>query len=123
MDRYNNKTYYKFKVGPFGYDNVGAPLKKGIVRITQPSLASVGLGNVPAEQLQLWRDGQEVAIYTSKPTGLLSSSDYIEFLESLLTAKQIETYTPVRDYQLTDYWNLSSDSAAYFFHGEFIGNE
>ena len=110
-----NKTYYKFKVGPFGYDNVGAPLKKGIVRITQPSLASVGLGNVPAEQLQLWRDGQEVAIYTSKPTGLLSSSDYIEFFGELANGKADRDLYTSPDYQLTDYWNLSSDSAAYFF--------
>ena len=47
-----NKTYYKFKVGPFGYDIVGAPVKKGAVRINQPALAAAGLGNIPAEKFQ-----------------------------------------------------------------------
>src|SRR4051812_31616390 len=75
-----NKTYYKFKIGAFGYDGVGAPIRRGVVRITQPALASAGLSNVPAEQFQLWRDGQEVYIYVSKSTGILSTSDYIEFI-------------------------------------------
>src|SRR5436190_6249593 len=74
-----NKTYYKFKVGPFGYDAVGAPVKNGVVRINQSSLAAIGLGSIPAEQFQLWRDGEEVTVYISKTTGILSASDYIEF--------------------------------------------
>lgn len=117
-----NKTYYKFKVGPFGYDNVGAPLKNGIVRIPQSSLVSAGLANVPAEQLQLWRDGQEVAIYTSKPSGLLSSSDYIEFFGELANGKADKDLYTSPDYQLSDYWNLSSDSSAYFLTTNSSGN-
>src|SRR4051812_34340646 len=74
-----NKTYYKFKVGPFGYDLAGAPVKCGVVRINQPLLAGAGLGNIPTEQFQLWRDGKEVPLYTSRTTGILSASDYIEF--------------------------------------------
>src|SRR4051812_2246967 len=74
-----NKTYYKFKVGPFGYDIVSAPVKNGVVRINQPLLSAVGLGSIPAEQFQLWRDGEEVPVYISKATGILSASDYIEF--------------------------------------------
>src|SRR4051812_35350935 len=75
-----NKTYFKFKIGPFGYDIVGAPVRQGVVRITQPALATAGLGNTPAEEFQLWRDGEEVRIYTSKASGILSPSDYIEFI-------------------------------------------
>src|SRR5207247_7204601 len=74
-----NKTYYKFKVGPFGYDIVGAPIANGVVRITQPTLAVIGLGNIPAEQFQLWKDGKEVPVYISNATGIMSPSDYIEF--------------------------------------------
>src|SRR3954466_3711522 len=78
-----NKTYFKFKIGPFGYDIVGAPFRRGLVRITQPTLASAGLGNIPAEQFQLWRDGEEVCIYVSKTSGILSPSDYIEFIAEI----------------------------------------
>ena len=82
-----NKTYYKFKIGPFGYDIVGAPIKNGVVRINQPVLAAIGLDNIFAEQFQLWRDGQEVPIYISKTTGILSSSDYIEFWGEIANGK------------------------------------
>jgi hypothetical protein len=58
-----NKTYYKFTVG-----------KTGLFRIPQSALNSIGLGNIPAEQFQLWRNGEEVGLYTSVTTGLLSSS-------------------------------------------------
>src|SRR5215831_13641342 len=71
---YNNewidysKTYYKFKVAV-----------TGLYRISQPTLASIGLGATPAQQFQLWRNGKEIPIYTSVQTGALGSSDYIEF--------------------------------------------
>src|SRR5215217_4699461 len=71
---YNNewidysKTYYKFKVG-----------RTGLYRIPQSLLFSAGLSSTPAEHFQLWRNGKQVPIYTSVPSGALSSSDYIEF--------------------------------------------
>ena len=63
-----NKTYYKFRLA-----------KDTLCRITQPALASAGLGSVPAEQFQLFRNGQEVRLYTSVSTGAMGASDYIEF--------------------------------------------
>src|SRR5665647_1823635 len=63
-----NKTYLKFSVG-----------KTGLFRIPQSALNSIGLGNTPAEQFQLWRNGEEVGLYTSVATGPLGASDYIEF--------------------------------------------
>ena len=63
-----NKTYYKFNVG-----------KNGLYQIIQSTLNAIGLGNIPAEQFQLWRNGEEVLLYTSVATGPLGSSDYIEF--------------------------------------------
>src|SRR4026207_424362 len=71
---YNNewidysKTHYKFYVG-----------KTGLYRISQTTLASNGIGSIPAEQFQLWRNGRQVPIYTSVPSGPLSGSDFIEF--------------------------------------------
>ena len=71
---YNNewidysKTYYKFYVR-----------NTGVYRISQTVLASNGIGSIPAEQFQLWRNGREVPIYTSDPIGPLSGSDFIEF--------------------------------------------
>jgi len=82
-----NKTYYKFKVGPFGYDALSIPIAKGVVRIPQPALAAIGLGSVPSEQFQLWRDGEEVPLYISTSSGVLSSSDYIEFWGEMSNGK------------------------------------
>src|SRR4051812_9602266 len=71
---YNNewidysKTYYKFKIA-----------KNGLFRIPQSLLSSAGLGSTPAEYFQLWRNGVQVPVYTSVPSGVLSASDYIEF--------------------------------------------
>lgn len=109
-----NKTYYKFKVDPFGYDIVGAPIKKGMVRISQPALSAAGLGNVPAEQFQLWRDGAEVPIYISKTTGTLSSTDYIEFFGEIANGKPDRDLYTNPDFQLSDYWSLETDFASYF---------
>jgi len=58
-----NKTYYKFKVGA-----------TGLYRISQSVLSGAGLGSVPAEQFQLWRNGQQIPIYTSVPAGVLGAS-------------------------------------------------
>src|SRR5215216_4155234 len=71
---YNNewidysKTYYKFKVGT-----------NGLYRISQAALNSLGIGNTPAQDFQLWRNGQEVPLYTSVAAGPLTAADYIEF--------------------------------------------
>src|SRR3954468_7632884 len=69
-----NKTYFKFKVMGFGSDNVGAPIPNGIVRIPSSTLTSAGLSGASAENFQLWRDGEEVAIYVSKPSGPLGTN-------------------------------------------------
>src|SRR5215831_3732121 len=95
-----NKTYYKFKVGPFGYDGVGAPVRRGVVRITQPALAAAGLSDIPAEQFQLWRDGEEVRLYISKSSGILSSTDYIEFIGEIANGKPDRQLYSDTSYQL-----------------------
>src|SRR3954471_19855196 len=109
-----NKTYYKFKVGPFGYDIVGAPVEKGVVRISEASLAAAGLGNIPAEQFQLWKDGNEIPIFISRSNGILSSSDYIEFWGEIANGKPDRQLYNDTSFQLSAHWSLESDSAAYF---------
>jgi hypothetical protein len=63
-----NKTYYRFRTGG-----------TGAFRITQSQLAAIGLGGVDAAHFQLWCKGQEVAVYTSQPTGALPANGFIEF--------------------------------------------
>ena len=117
-----NKTYYKFKVGPFGYDNDGAPIEKGVVRINGTALAAAGLANVTAEQFQLWKDGKEVPIFISKSSGTLSSSDYIEFWGEIANGNTDTQLYNDSSFQLSTHWSLESDSAAYFLTVNPSGN-
>ena len=98
-----NKTYYKFKVGT-----------TGLYRITQATLSSIGLDNAPAENFQLWRNGKEISLYTSVPTGLFSGSDYIEFWGEMNDGKPDNQLYLDPDYQLNDHWSLQTDTASYF---------
>src|SRR4030095_16169659 len=98
-----NKTYYKFKLGT-----------TGLYRITQATLSSIGLDNTPAENFQLWRNGREIALYTSVPAGILSGSDYIEFWGEMNDGKADKELYVNPDYQLNDHWSLQTDTAAYF---------
>lgn len=109
-----NKTYYKFKVMGFGSDNVGSPTRNGMVRIPFSTLTSTGLAATAAENFQLWRDGEEVPIYVSKPSGLLGGTDYIEFFGEINNGKLDKELYRNPDYQLNDKWSLQTDTAAYF---------
>ena len=99
-----SKTYYKFKVG-----------QSGVYRINQPALSSLGLSNVTAEQFQLWRNGVEVNLFTSQPSGsVLTSTDYIEFLGEKNDGKPDKNLYRDTSYQLSDSFSLFSDTASYF---------
>jgi len=106
---YNNEwinysqTYYKFRVGI-----------TGLYRISQSTLNSIGIGNTPAENFQLWRNGQEIPLYTSVPAGLLGGSDYIEFWGEMNDGKADKQLYTDPDYQLNDHWSLQTDTASYF---------
>jgi hypothetical protein len=106
---YNNewidysKAYYKFKVG-----------STGLYRIQQSTLAGLGVGSVPAEQFQLWRNGVQVPLYTSVPSGPMGSSDYIEFWGEMNDGKPDNALYRNSDYQLNDKWSLQTDTAAFF---------
>jgi len=98
-----SKTYYKFKL-----------VQSGLYHINESVLASAGLSSVPAEQFQLWRNGKQVRIYTSVPTGPLGSTDYIEFWGEMNDGKPDKTLYRDSTFQLNDHYSLSSDSAVYF---------
>lgn len=117
-----SKTYYKFSIGGFGTDAVGAPVPKGLVRIPYSALSAAGLAGIPAEHFQLWRDGAEVPLYMSKASGSLSSGDYIEFYGQINTGKLDNELYRDPDYQLSDYWSLQTDTAAYFLTANAAGN-
>ena len=106
---YNNewidfsKTYYKFKLAT-----------TGLYRIPQTVLAAAGLGNVPVQNFQLFRNGQEIPIYTSASSGTLGASDYIEFWGEMNDGKPDKPlyYNPA--YQHTTKWSLQTDTAVFF---------
>jgi hypothetical protein len=106
---YNNewinysRTYYKFKVGA-----------TGLYRISQPTLASLGIGSIPAEQFQLWRNGQQVPVYTTIQTGPMGGSDYIEFWGEMNDGKPDSVLYRNLDYQLNNKWSLETDTVSFF---------
>jgi hypothetical protein len=114
---YNNewidysKTYYKFKVG-----------KTGLYRISQPALAATGLGTAPAQQFQLWRNGKQIPIYTSVPSGAFSTTDYIEFWGEMNDGKADAALYRQPEFQLNDKWSLETDTSVYFLTLNGAGN-
>ncbi|HEY0730937.1 MAG TPA: hypothetical protein VGD33_00860, partial [Chitinophagaceae bacterium] len=114
---YNNewidysKTYYKFK----------SP-KTGLHRISQATLVAAGLGSVPAEHFQLWRNGVEVPLYTTVATGVFSGSDYIEFWGEMNDGRADKALYRQAGYQLNDKYSLATDSATYFLTVNPTGN-
>ena len=106
-----SKTYYKFQVG-----------KDSLYRISQSTLNGLGLANIPAEQFQLWRNGEEQVLYITKPSGILSTTDYIEFWGRMNDGKMDKKLYRSPDYQLSDKYSLQTDTAAYFLTVNSIGN-
>ena len=98
-----NKTYFKFKVG-----------KDGLYRIPQSVLSAAGLGNAPAEHFQLWRNGEQVPIFTSVATGSMGASDYIEFWGKMNDGSPDRTMYRNTSFHLNNKWSLQTDTAAYF---------
>jgi hypothetical protein len=98
-----NKAYYKFKVG-----------ENGLYRIPFSTLQANGLANTPAEHFQLWRNGKEVPLFTSKTVGVLTAADFIEFFGQMNDGKADAVLYKKPEFQLSDKWSLQTDTAAYF---------
>lgn len=106
-----SKTYYKFKVG-----------SSGLYRIPQSALATINLGNADVSSFQLWRNGEEVALYTSNQTGVLAAGGYIEFWGEANDGKaDQELYRNPLD-QINNSKSLFTDTAAYFLTVNAAGN-
>ncbi len=106
-----SKTYFKFKIA-----------KDSLCRIYQPALASIGLGATPAENFQLWRNGKEVRMYTSVPSGVLGAGDYLEFWGEMNDGKPDKNLYRNTDYQLCDKYSLETDTVNYFLTVNTIGS-
>lgn len=106
---YNNewidysKTYYKFNVG-----------RTGLYRIPQSTLSSIGIGGTAAENFQLWRNGRQVALYTSVPSGPLGAGDYIEFWGQQNDGLPDSTLYRDTSFILSNKYSFQTDTAAFF---------
>lgn len=98
-----NKTYYKIKVG-----------QTGLYRIPYTVLQSNGLSSADASSFQLWRNGQEVPLFVSIPTGVLGVADYLEFFGEINDGKLDEALYSRPGLQLANKWSLQTDTAIYF---------
>jgi len=99
---YSN-TYFKFKIGV-----------TGLYRIPQSVLSANGMGSVPVQNFQLFRNGQEVPIYTSASSGVLGGSDYIEFWGLMNDGVPDGPLYRYPSYQHTTASSLETDTAVYF---------
>ena len=97
------KTYYKIKVG-----------QSGLYRIPFSVLQSNGLGTTDASSFQMWRNGQEVPIYTSIPSGVFGINDFVEFYGEINDGKVDESLYSRVGLQLSNKWSLQTDTAVYF---------
>jgi Peptidase family C25 len=98
-----SKTYYKFKLA-----------KDTLTRIYQPVLAAAGLGSVPAENFQLWRNGKQVRMFTSVTSGTMGSNDFLEFWGEMNDGKPDKGLYRNPDHQMCDKYSLETDTATYF---------
>ncbi|HEX7844551.1 MAG TPA: C25 family cysteine peptidase [Chitinophagaceae bacterium] len=97
-----SKTYYKFKIAV-----------TGLYRIDQAALpAAINTAN--AQYFQLWRNGQQIPLYTSRQTGAFQGGDYIEFWGEMNDGKPDNIMYRQTDFQLNDKWSTQTDTAAYF---------
>lgn len=106
-----SQSYFKFKIA-----------EEGFYRITRSELQAAGLdvSIVPASRIQLFREGQEVAINVQTIEGD-QSIDYLEFYG---TGKDGTSDTELYDAgdQPHTLYNLFTDSASYFLTYK-LGNE
>jgi hypothetical protein len=107
---YSN-TYFKFKVGA-----------TGLYRIPQSVLAANGMASVPVQNFQLFRNGQEVPIYTSASGGVLGGGDYIEFWGLMNDGVPDLPLYRYPSYQHTTASSLETDTAVYFLTVNPTGN-
>lgn len=98
-----NKTYYKFKTG-----------KEGIYRISKAQLDAIGFpAGVSGNQIQLFRDGQQLPIFTST-NGIFGPNDFIEFFGETAHGRFDKQLYEDTSWHPNPRASMFSDSASYF---------
>ncbi len=97
-----SKTYYKFSV-----------VSNGVYRINSAELPAA-LQSATAQSFQLWRNGVQIPIYTSVATGVLGSSDYIEFWGTMNDGMADSVMYLNTSYQTNNLVSMETDSSSYF---------
>ncbi len=98
-----NKTYYKFFV-----------TENRLYRISAAVLQTAGLGSTPAEHFQMWRNGDEVPLYTSVQNGNLPSDGYIEFVGLRNDGKKDGVLFEKPEYNIQSDISYFSDTSWYY---------
>jgi Peptidase family C25 len=98
-----SKTYYKFKV-----------VKDGLYRIPQATLSVAGIGSANADYFQLWRNGQQVRLYTTVSGTALGSSDFISFWGKMNDGEADKQLYRKPEFQQADRHSLETDTSIYF---------
>ena len=98
-----SKTYYKFKL-----------VTDNISRIPQSTIAAAGLASVNADNFQLWKNGQQVRLFTSVTGAALGTSDFIEFFGEMNDGKADAPLYKEPQFQLADRFSLETDTSTYF---------
>ena len=98
-----SKTYFKFKVSA-----------NGIYRVDKTQLQTLNLGNVNAQDFQLWHNGIEVPLSTSVATGPLATNGYIEFYGQMNDGTPDTDVYPDANYQPSTARSLFEDQGTYF---------
>ena len=105
-----SKTYFKFKMGS---DN--------LTRIPQSTLSAAGLGSANADNFQLWRNGQQVRLFTSVSGTTLGIGDYLEFMGEMNDGKADKPLYRQPSFQLADKYSMETDTAVYFLTVNTLG--
>ena len=98
-----NKTYYRFRIGA-----------TGVYRISAAQLATLGLQNTNAADFQLWRNGEQVALYTSAESGPITADGFLEFWGEKNDGKWERRMYLQPQFQINDRVSVFTDTAAYF---------
>lgn len=98
-----SKTYYRFPVAV-----------NGIYRINKAALTTLGLGDVPVEQFQLFRNGKQIALHATATSGILPTNGFIEFFGFRNDAQaDLDLFAKPSD-NLLPYNSLHSDTAYHY---------
>ena len=87
----------------------------GLYQISESVLTAAGLsGTADAASFQLWRNGVQVPIYTSVPSGMMPAGGYIEFYGKANDGAPDNPVYLQPTFQISKHWSLFTDTAVYF---------